>query len=102
MFLNIMYMNLPIHSFRYTFELLLSLEFGKKPKAGCKAKVSLTAPFASTVAEEIVLLLRKLHMLPAWNLFINKYINQRLCKVVSMVTDEAGPQVKNPVNSQFY
>ncbi|XP_063970630.1 E3 ubiquitin-protein ligase HERC2-like [Lytechinus pictus] len=77
-------------------------EFGKKPKAGSKAKVSLTAPFASTVAEEIVLLLRKLHMLPAWNLYINKYINQRLCRVVSMVTDESGPQPGEHESYRFY
>ncbi|XP_071496413.1 E3 ubiquitin-protein ligase HERC2-like [Diadema antillarum] len=67
-------------------------EFGKKQKQGNKAKVSLTAPFASTVADELVLLLRRLHILPTWNRYINAYINSRLCKVVAMVTDVAAPQ----------
>ena len=78
----------------YILIILIHSEFGKKPKPGCKAKVSLTAPFASTVGEELVLLLRRLHTLPTWNTFINRYINHRLCKVVSMVTDEAAPQVR--------
>ena len=35
---------------------------------------SLTAPPVSTVAEEVVMLLRKLHSLPDWNSSINGFV----------------------------
>lgn len=43
-----------------------------------RAPVSLTASYTSTVAEELVLLLRKLHTLDTWNVCINKLIVKHL------------------------
>lgn len=42
---------------------------------------SLTAPPVSTVAEEVVMLLRKLHSLPDWNSSINGYVKQMLASL---------------------
>ena len=61
---------------------------GKKGKKSQKGKVSLTASFASTVGEELIVLLRKLHSLPVWNTPINSYIALQLRRVVAMVRDE--------------
>ena len=68
--------------------LFLTPPEGKKSKRTQKGKVSLTASYASTVGEELIVLLRKLHSLPVWNGPINAYIAQQLRKVVAMVRDE--------------
>ena len=43
-----------------------------------KPKASLTASHSSTVAEELVVLLRHLHSFDSWNHFINDFISARL------------------------
>ena len=50
--------------------------------------MSLTASFASTVGEELIVLLRALHSLPVWNAPINTYIGVQLRRVVAMVKDK--------------
>uniref|UniRef100_A0A182IU73 HECT-type E3 ubiquitin transferase n=1 Tax=Anopheles atroparvus TaxID=41427 RepID=A0A182IU73_ANOAO len=44
-----------------------------------KSRVLYSASHSGTVAEEMVLLIRKLHTLPLWNEGINSFIQQKLC-----------------------
>ncbi|XP_063677273.1 E3 ubiquitin-protein ligase HERC2-like isoform X2 [Bolinopsis microptera] len=46
---------------------------------------SLTAPPVSTVAEEVVMLLRKLHSLPDWNSSINGFISNWLKTITNII-----------------
>lgn len=46
-----------------------------------RPQASLTATHSSTLAEEIVALLRTLHSLGQWNGLINKYINSQLTSI---------------------
>ncbi|KAH0501347.1 E3 ubiquitin-protein ligase HERC2 [Microtus ochrogaster] len=50
-------------------------------KRRARPQASLTATHSSTLAEEVVGLLRTLHSLTQWNGLINKYINSQLCSV---------------------
>ncbi|KAL7983783.1 hypothetical protein Chor_000659, partial [Crotalus horridus] len=47
-----------------------------------RPQASLTATHSSTLAEEIVALLRTLHSLNQWNGLINKYINSQLTSII--------------------
>ncbi|KAG9460649.1 hypothetical protein GDO78_020434, partial [Eleutherodactylus coqui] len=49
-----------------------------------RPQASLTATHSSTLAEEIVALLRALHSLNQWNGLINKYINSQLSSVTTI------------------
>ena len=51
---------------------------------------SVSATYSSTVAEELVALLRRLHALEAWNPLINKFISGRLSRIVTMATPTEG------------
>ncbi|XP_053679051.1 probable E3 ubiquitin-protein ligase HERC2 [Anopheles nili] len=44
-----------------------------------KSRVLYSASHSGTVAEEMVLLIRRLHTLPLWNESINSFIQQKLC-----------------------
>ncbi|KFB50142.1 hypothetical protein ZHAS_00018200 [Anopheles sinensis] len=44
-----------------------------------KSRVLYSASHSGTVAEEMVVLIRKLHTLPLWNESINSFIQQKLC-----------------------
>lgn len=57
---------------------------GQSPKK-LKLHASLTASESSTIAEEIVVLLRRLHPLPAWNPQINQYISSSLQAIPSLI-----------------
>ena len=59
----------------------------KKCQSPMKLKLhaSLTASESSTIAEEIVVLLRRLHPLPAWNPLINQYISSSLQAIPSLI-----------------
>ena len=46
---------------------------------------SLTASESSTIAEEVVVLLRRLHVLPAWNPLINQFISSSLQTIPSII-----------------
>ena len=50
-----------------------------------KLHTSLTASDSSTIAEEVVVLLRRLHPLPAWNPLINKYISTSLQSIPRII-----------------
>ena len=57
----------------------------KKGKKRVRPPVSLSASYTSTIAEETVALLRKLHTLDTWNPIINSYIMEQMARVVSFV-----------------
>ena len=59
--------------------------YSHKKKRKNKVHTSLLASPSSTVAEEIVVLLRRLHPLPAWNKIINKFIGLKLQSVPILV-----------------
>ena len=48
-------------------------------------RVSVTATYTSTVAEEMVALLRKLHSLDVWNPHINAYITSKLPSIIALL-----------------
>jgi hypothetical protein len=53
----------------------------------------LTATHSSTLAEEVVGLLRTLHSLTQWNGLINKYINSQLCSVTQSYAGKTSERV---------
>lgn len=61
-----------------------------------RPQASLTATHSSTLAEEIVALLRTLHSLSQWNGLINKYINSQLTSITHIF---AGKQSEGVVPS---
>lgn len=57
-----------------------------------KSRVLLSASHSSTIGEEMISLLRKLHTLPLWNNAISSYLSQKLCiaaEFFSESTEEA-------------
>ena len=54
-----------------------------------KLHASLTASDSSTIAEEIVVLLRRLHPLPSWNMLINQYISASLQSIPRIILPAA-------------
>ncbi|XP_070553640.1 E3 ubiquitin-protein ligase HERC2-like isoform X2 [Ptychodera flava] len=66
---------------------LLSSGDSAKKKKHPRAQVSLTASFSSTVAEELVSLMRKLHSLDSWSELINDYVSIRLNLINDMVAE---------------
>ena len=53
-----------------------------------RAPVSMSASYTSTKAEEMIVLLRTLHSLDAWNQHINDFLCAHLLKVHDMVADK--------------
>ena len=70
---------------------VFSAEKGRKHRK-VKLNASLTASTSSTVAEEIVVLIRRLHPLSAWNSLINKYIGEHLKKIPLLIATMPGSQ----------
>ena len=60
-----------------------------------KLHTSLTASDSSTIAEEVVVLLRRLHPLPAWNPLINKYISSSLQSIPRIILSTS---VEDPIH----
>lgn len=54
---------------------------------GIKTKVLASASHSGTIAEEIITLLRKLHLLPAWNESVNNFLAQKMCIAADMFVD---------------
>ncbi|XP_072748341.1 E3 ubiquitin-protein ligase HERC2 [Anoplolepis gracilipes] len=52
-----------------------------------KCRMSLTASYSSTVAEELIWLIRFLHSLPGWNEAINKFLSAKLALTVDLWND---------------
>ena len=68
-----------------------------------RVPVSVTASYTSTITEEIVALLRKLHSLDTWNSHINAYIGQQLPKIVDLLCEKSHSRLtedssRNPPN----
>ncbi|KAH9523228.1 E3 ubiquitin-protein ligase herc2 [Bulinus truncatus] len=49
--------------------------------------VSMTATYTSTVAEEVVALIRRLHTLPMWSSAVNKFISDQLPNIVALLSE---------------
>lgn len=62
-------------------------ERSRKSKRKSKIPASVSATYSSTVAEELLALIRKLHALEAWNPLVNEFISAQLRSIVTMVTD---------------
>jgi E3 ubiquitin-protein ligase HERC2 len=53
-----------------------------------KAPVSLSASYTSTVAEELINLIRKLHTVNDWTPYINHYICENLAHTGGLIVDK--------------
>ncbi|XP_012936715.1 E3 ubiquitin-protein ligase HERC2 [Aplysia californica] len=62
-----------------------TLEAGQEKKHS--VPVSMTATYTSTMAEEVIALIRRLHTLPVWNASINRYIAGQLPSIVSLLAE---------------
>lgn len=54
-----------------------------------KARVLLSASHSSTIGEEMITLLRKLHALPLWNNAISSYLSQKMCIAAEFFSESA-------------
>lgn len=63
-----------------------------------RPQASLTATHSSTLAEEIVAVLRTLHSLGQWNGLVNEYINSQL----SGISDVMAGRHTEAVQVQFF
>lgn len=54
-----------------------------------KARVLLSASHSSTIGEEMITLLRKLHSLPLWNNAISSYLSQKMCIAAEYFSERA-------------
>ncbi|XP_052278368.1 E3 ubiquitin-protein ligase HERC2-like [Dreissena polymorpha] len=70
------------------------------PRRRQKAPVSLTASYTSTIAEELVQLLRKLHTLETWNISINEYLVKHMKTVPNILLDQV-TVIKNDPSYQI-
>lgn len=84
--------------------LVFSADRSRRSKRKPKIPASVSATYSSTVAEELLALMRKLHTLEAWNPLVNEFISAQLKSIVTMVTtvepiEEEDSQVRclNPV-----
>uniref|UniRef100_T1IYS2 HECT-type E3 ubiquitin transferase n=1 Tax=Strigamia maritima TaxID=126957 RepID=T1IYS2_STRMM len=66
---------------------LQSSEILCRGKSLIRSRVSLTASHTSTIAEECVTLIRKLHALPAWNCAINDYLCSKLTLIPEIILE---------------
>ncbi|XP_068720941.1 E3 ubiquitin-protein ligase HERC2-like [Montipora capricornis] len=65
---------------------LSSGERSRRTKRKPRIPASVSATYSSTVAEELLALVRKLHTLEAWNPMVNEFISAQLRSLVTMVT----------------
>ena len=61
-------------------------EKSRRSRRKPRIPASVSATYSSTVAEELLALLRKLHTLEAWNPLVNEFISAQLKSIVTMVT----------------
>ncbi|KAI8508669.1 E3 ubiquitin-protein ligase herc2, partial [Branchiostoma belcheri] len=71
-----------------------------KKKKSPRPKVALTCSHSSTVAEELVSLLRTLHGIDSWNRLINDYISSNLSVIADIVSDKPKPLQMSEVEGQ--
>ncbi len=70
----------------FFFNIRFSGERSRKSRRKPRIPASVSATYSSTVAEELLALLRKLHSLEAWNPLVNEFISAQLKSIVTMVT----------------
>ncbi|XP_033632375.1 E3 ubiquitin-protein ligase HERC2-like [Asterias rubens] len=68
---------------------------GRRNMKQSRCKVSLTASLGSTVAEEVIILICRLHTLPAWNQTINDYVTQQLSTVTDILLEDGLAEPRN-------
>ncbi|XP_048589232.1 E3 ubiquitin-protein ligase HERC2 isoform X2 [Nematostella vectensis] len=71
-------------------------EKGRRGRRKPKAPASISATYSSTVAEELVALLRRLHSLDDWNQPINTFISQRLGGIALMTSSPGESEEGEP------
>ncbi|XP_055695916.1 probable E3 ubiquitin-protein ligase HERC2 [Lutzomyia longipalpis] len=54
-----------------------------------QSRVLVSASYSGTIAEEIILLLRKLHSIPIWNTTINEFLSEKLCIAADLFTQDS-------------
>lgn len=64
-----------------------------------RPQASLTATHSSTLAEEIVCVLRTLHSLSQWNSLINDYINTQLSSIGDVMAGCQSEAVRTTIDS---
>lgn len=67
-----------------------------------RPQASLTATHSSTLAEEIVAVLRTLHSLSQWNGLINEYINSQLSGIGDIMAGRHPEAVSQNLDVFFY
>ena len=72
--------------FCFVYNLRFSVERSRRSKRKPRIPASVSATYSSTVAEELLALIRKLHTLEAWNPLVNEFISAQLKSIVTMVT----------------
>lgn len=75
---------------------------GSMRRRKSRPQASLTATHSSTLAEEIVAVLRTLHSLGQWNALINEYINSQLSGIGDIMAGRHPEAVKNLNSFSFY
>ncbi|KAK6172413.1 hypothetical protein SNE40_016067 [Patella caerulea] len=74
--------------------LVTEVESPHRTRKSLHIPVSVTASYTSTICEEIVVLLRKLHTLELWNPHINSFIVEQFTHITSLMTDKTkSPQL---------
>ena len=71
----------------------------KKGKKRLRPPVSLSASYTSTIAEETVALLRKLHTLEMWNPIINSYIMHQMALIANFVQVTPDQKARGPCSA---
>ena len=74
--------SLPLRFTKY-----IHLHQGETGERRSGAAVSMTASYTSTLAEEVVALIRRLHTLPVWNTAVNTAITSQLPNIVSLLAE---------------
>uniref|UniRef100_A0A6B2EBN7 HECT-type E3 ubiquitin transferase n=1 Tax=Phlebotomus kandelakii TaxID=1109342 RepID=A0A6B2EBN7_9DIPT len=53
-----------------------------------KSRVLVSSSYSGTIAEEVILLMRRLHTVPAWNGTINEFLSEKLCMAADLFTQD--------------
>lgn len=75
---------------------------GSMRRRKSRPQASLTATHSSTLAEEIVSVLRTLHSLSQWNGLINEYINSQLSGIGDIMAGRHPEAVSQNLDVFFY
>lgn len=82
-----------IYTYSFSSNIFRSTD-GSLRKRKSRPQASLTATHSSTLAEEIVAVLRTLHSLHQWNGLINEYVNSQLNGIGNVMAGRASEAVR--------